>query len=120
MAISRRNVLLTESLRFLSTWLFWELNYSELANGNDEFIQPCLEQLADFEKLETIFAEHNMGVLPNFREIRDCIETHDLNDADGLRTVFQFDELLQLMKTIVLTQRHQEQFLEEQLGEVPY
>jgi hypothetical protein len=119
-SISKSNVLLTESLQFLSTYMFWEFNYSELTNGNHDFTLACLEHLNEFKQLCTLFRKYNQDSLPDFNEVADCIETYDLNDASGHYTISQFSELLELIKTAVLTARHQEQFMEETLGEVPY
>ncbi|OIQ64575.1 hypothetical protein GALL_538740 [mine drainage metagenome] len=100
--------------------MFWEFNYSELAHGNHDFISACLEHLKEFKQLCTFFGKYNQDSLPDFKEVADFIETYDLNDTSGHHTISQFSELLELIKTAVLTERHQEQFMEEALGEVPY
>lgn len=119
-AISKSYILLKQSMKFLSIFMFWEFNYSALSNGEHEFKSACLDHLNDFSQLSTLIRHYNQDDLPDFREIRDCIETYDLNDSSIHRTVSEFNELMDLTKTCILASSHMEKDLEEHIGEVPY
>lgn len=118
--ISQSNILQKESLQFLSIFLFWEMEYSELKEGNLEFRLSCSDRLGAFKKLSTVIRKYNQGSLPNYKEIGDCLDAYDQIDERGEQTLNDFDEMLQLIKTSVLTEGHREQFLEEEIGDLPY
>ncbi len=118
--ISQTNVLQRESLKFLSSFLFWSFEYSDLLSGNTLFIPACKSRLVEFKKLPMLMEKYNQGKIPDYKEIGDCIDEFEQLDEKDLKTLADFDELLELIKTAVLTSQHQEQFIEESIGDVPY
>jgi hypothetical protein len=119
-SISDHNVLQKQSILFLSTFLFWELNYGDLMHGDLKRVPLYLEHLKQFEKCSDLIKKNNQGQLPNFLEVRKCIEVIDIPDEHDKLTIKAFHALVELIKSTVLTRDFQDEFIEEVTGDTPY
>jgi hypothetical protein len=117
--ISRENVLTREIMQFLSTYLFWELDYSELLAGNESLAHACAKHVKRMKSLTQLIENYQMG-LPNLDEAVYFLESYDTSDDAGKELLNELNHHLGVIRTDVLTRHHSEEFAEEILGELPY
>jgi hypothetical protein len=118
-SIASESTLARESMQFLSTYLFWELDYGEFTGGNGDYAPICAQHLNRLMTLNGLFARYEQGC-PDLEDALQSLEAYpSITDRD-LGALAQLNDHLDRMKTSILTRHHDEEFAEEVLGELPY